>query len=215
MVALPGDPSSAQQAFMSVFAASLINGGSANDIQPGLNFFKGLKSSGNFVNVNASDPATFASGAWKVSLFWSYNGPGLVATAASIGKTVKFVMPKDIVLQGTPYLNAISAKAPHCAAARLWEELLYSEAKGKTHDQLTAADLKLPKAVLFNKLMGGQNVWMGSGAVPITSAAMIKKGTLIAAAGGLSIPKGVKVVMPSPDQQNVARPIVQAAWPTL
>ncbi|MEI6591316.1 MAG: extracellular solute-binding protein, partial [Actinomycetes bacterium] len=124
MVALGGDPSGAQQAFISVFAASIAKGGSANNIQPGIDFFKSLKASGNFTSVLADGP-NYLSGAYKISLSWNFNGPGAIEAAKTAGKTLKYVIPSDAVVAGTPYIQAINKKAPHCAAARLWEEFLY------------------------------------------------------------------------------------------
>jgi len=48
-VALSGDPRISTQAYLSVMAASLANGGSADDMMPGLEFFKKLNEAGNFV----------------------------------------------------------------------------------------------------------------------------------------------------------------------
>jgi putative spermidine/putrescine transport system substrate-binding protein len=214
MVALGGDPSAAQEARISVFAASIANGGSANDIQPGINFFKKLKASGNFVSTLASG-ANYISGAYKISLSWNFNGPGAIASAAAAGKTLKYVIPTDAVVAGTPYIQAINKKAPHCAAARLWEEFIYSENKGKTSTQLTAADLKLSGSKLFAKIQGGQNIFVSGGATPILQAAMVKKNTMIEAPAGLSIPKGAKVIQPSPAQQAAATALLTAQWPTL
>src|SRR5207302_4794891 len=48
-VALNDDPRIAGSAFAGVFAASLANGGSLNDIRPGIEFFANLKKIANFV----------------------------------------------------------------------------------------------------------------------------------------------------------------------
>ena len=214
MVALGGDPSGAQQAFMSVFAASIAKGGSANNIQPGIDFFKDLKKSGNFTSVIANGE-NYVSGAYKISLSWNFNGPGAIASAKAAGKTLKYVIPTDAVLAGTPYIQAINKKAPHCAAARLWEEFLYSENKGKLSNQLTKADLKLSGSKLFAKIMGGQNIFVLGGASPINSAAMIKAKKMVKGPEGLDLPKGVKVIQPNPDQQDAGKKLVVAQWPTL
>lgn len=214
MVALGGDPSAAQEAFMSVYAASLANGGSLDNIQPGIDFFKNLKKSGNFTSALASG-ANYLSGAYKISLSWNFNGPGSIASAKAAGKTLKYVIPKDVILAGTPYIQAINAKAPHCAAARLWEELVYSENTGKTSSQLTKADLKLSGSKLFAKIRGGQNIFVSGGATPINIAAMTKAKKVIAAPEGLAIPSGAKVQQPSPDQQTTGKALVVAQWPGL
>ena len=214
MVALGGDPSGATEAFMSVFAASIANGGSVNDIKPGIEFFRKLKQSGNFVTVAATG-VNLAAGAYKISLSWSFNGPGAIKSAAAIGKTIKYVTPSDVVFKGSPYIQAINAKAPHCAAARLWEEFLFSENKGKLAKAITTADTKLPGSKLFNLIMGGQNIWNLGAAHPITEAAMIKRKTLVRAPAGFEIPKGAKPVSPTLDQQVPQQVILKDMWPSV
>ncbi len=214
MVALGGDPSSATESFMGVFAASLANGGSVDDIKPGIEFFRTMKQSGNFVTVPATG-VNLASGAFKIMLSWSFNGPGFIQAAKAIGKDLKYVTPSDVVLKGSPYIQAINAKAPHCAAARLWEEFIYSENKGTWSKDLKSADLKLSGSKLFAKIMGGQNIFMSGAAHPITEAAMIKKGLLIPAPAGFDIPAGVKAVSPTLDQQIPQQAVVKTMWPAV
>lgn len=199
---------------MALYAAAVANGGSMTNIQPGIDFFKQLKTSGNFVSAKATG-ANYVAGAYKIALTWNFNGPGAVASAAAAGKTLKFTIPTDGVVAGTPYIQAINKKAPHCAAARLWEEFIYSENKGKVAAKLTPADLKLSGSKLFAKIQGGQNVFVSGGATPILAAAMIKKNTIIEAPAGLSLPKGVKVNQPNPDEQVAGKALVVAQWPTL
>jgi len=213
-IALTGDPTAGQEPFMSVYAASLANGGSVDNIQPGLDFFKKIKASGNFTSVKATGE-NYVAGAYKIALTWNFNAPGNIASAKAAGKNLKFVIPTDAVLAGTPYIQAINAKAPHCAAARLWEEFLYSENKGKTSAQLTAKDIKLTGSKLFNTIMGGQNVFVSGGAAPILQADMIKKNSIIDGPEGFNVPKGAKVYQPSPDQQVTGKALVAAQWPTL
>jgi putative spermidine/putrescine transport system substrate-binding protein len=62
---------------------------------------------------------------------------------------------------GAYYSQAINKDAPHPAAARLWEEFLYSQAAS-----------------------GGQNLWMEGGARPVEQPAMQSNGSLNAAAAG-------------------------------
>ena len=214
MVALGGDPSSATEAFMGVFAAAYANGGGASDIKPGIEYFRSLKQSGNFVTVPATG-ANLATGAFKITLSWSFNGPGFITAAKGIGKTLKYVTPTDVVVKGSPYIQAINAKAPHCAAARLWEEFIFSENKGKFSTALTPADLKLSGSKLFATIMGGQNIFNSGAAHPITEAAMIKNKTLIPAPAGFSVPAAVKVVSPSLDEQVPQQAVVKTMWPAV
>src|SRR4029079_18886170 len=60
-VALNGDPLKASAGFNGVVLASLANGGSADALAPGVDFFKKLADSGNLLPVDPND-ATVASG---------------------------------------------------------------------------------------------------------------------------------------------------------
>lgn len=212
--ALSGDPTSSQQALMGLFAIAAASGGSASNIMPGIEAVKASKEAGNFVSV-IGNSANYAAGAYKATITWDFNGPGAIASSTAAGKPLKFVIPSDVALQGTPYLQAINAKAPHCAAARLWEEFLYSQNIGKSSGEITAADKKLSGSKLFKLIMGGQNIWVAGAAHPITEAAMIKKKTIVDAPDGFAVPKTAKRIAPSPDQQTDQKAIVVAEWPKL
>jgi putative spermidine/putrescine transport system substrate-binding protein len=212
--ALSGDPTSSQQALMGLFAVAAANGGSATNILPGIEAIKAAKANGNFVSV-IGNSANYAAGAYKATITWDFNGPGAIASSTAAGKPLKFVMPSDVALQGTPYLQAINTKAPHCAAARLWEEFLYSQNNGKLTKDLTSADLKLSGSKLMKVIMGGQNIWVSGAAHPITEAAMIKKKTIVDAPEGFAVPKTAKRIAPSPDQQTDQKAIVVTEWPKL
>ena len=54
-----------------MFAAALANGGSLNDVGPGIDFFAKLKQVGNFIPVQ-STPQTVASGQTPISIDWDY-----------------------------------------------------------------------------------------------------------------------------------------------
>ncbi len=147
-VALNGDPTQAGAAFAGVFAAALANGGSVNNVQPGIDFFSKLKAAGNFIPVQAT-PATVQSGQTPITLDWDY----LQAKYKdeTTGKVDwKVVVPSDAQYGGF-YAQAIVKNSPHPAAAKLWEEFLYSDA--------------------------GQNLWLKGGARPIRLAAMTKART--------------------------------------
>jgi putative spermidine/putrescine transport system substrate-binding protein len=122
-VALNDDPRKAGAAFSGVFAASLANGGSLNDIGPGIDFFAKLKKAGNFVPINVTGQ-TVASGQTPVTIDWDYLQIGY--TKSYKGVTWKVGIPKTGVYGGF-YCQAINATAPHPNAARLWEEFLYSD----------------------------------------------------------------------------------------
>ncbi len=152
-VALNGDPTKAGSAFSGVVMAALSQGGTANDISKGVDFFKALKTAGNFLPVDPT-PATIESGQTPVVFDWDYLNvaQGKKLTGKMNWKTV---VPAGAVVGGY-YEQAINKGAPHPAAARLWEEYLYSDA--------------------------GQNLWLQGGARPVREAAMIAAGTIDKAA---------------------------------
>ncbi|WIB67142.1 ABC transporter substrate-binding protein [Curtobacterium sp. MCBD17_035] len=150
-VAIKGDPTQANEAASAVYLAALENGGSAKDIQPGIDYFGKLKAAGNMLNVLPTQ-ATVNSGETPVVVQWSYNNLAWGPAGGSAGNpNWKTVIPKGTAL-GSYYNQAINVDAPHPAAARLWEEYIYS-----------------PKV---------QNLYLASGAYPATLAAMEKNGTV-------------------------------------
>lgn len=123
-VALAGDPRTANQAIMTVGAASIAMGGSFTNITPGLEFFDKLNRLGNFVPIIAV-PGTVASGETPITVRWDYNA--LANRDKSAGNPdIAVIIPETGVVAGV-YIQAISAYAPHPNAAKLWMEFLYSD----------------------------------------------------------------------------------------
>ena len=91
-VALNGSPLSSGSAVAGVFSASIANGGSLNDIGPGIDFFAKLKSVGNFLPIQ-STPATIASGQTPVTIDWDYLN--LAYGKNSPAAKIKTVIPSD------------------------------------------------------------------------------------------------------------------------
>ena len=145
-VALNGDPTEAGAAFSGVVMASVANGGSADDIAPGVEFFAELKKAGNFLPVDPT-PATIASGQTPVVIDWDY----LNAVESQNLDDWEVFVPGEAPVAGY-YFQAINADAPHPAAARLWQEFLYSDE--------------------------GQNLWLAGGARPVRAEAMAEAGTI-------------------------------------
>jgi putative spermidine/putrescine transport system substrate-binding protein len=123
-VALAGDPLNSNQAIQTVQAASLANGGSLDNVQPGLDFFKQLNAAGNFVPTVAKQ-GTLVSGETPIVITWSYLA---LADRDSLAGTVnvEVVGPASGKFGGV-YVQGISKTAPHPNAAKLWEEYLYSD----------------------------------------------------------------------------------------
>lgn len=207
-----GDPTSAQEALMSVFAINQAAGGTLDDVSKGIDFIKALKTSGNYVTVAPSATA-FTAGAYKVILTWDFNCPGLVDKYKKSGVDMKCVIPSDAALVGTPYVTGIPIKAPHPAVARLWTEFLYSQNKGKISSNLGSTK-GMTGSQIFNSLMGGQNIWITGGAHPITEAAMRKKGLNVAPPAVVT-PSSMKSITPSPAQQDAAKTALTSVWSTI
>lgn len=136
MVALGGDPRQAGEAFGAVFAAALANGGSLDNIQPGIDFFAKVKKAGNF-NPTFALNANIAKGATPVAIRWDY----LLLAARDVfngNPAVTVTVPKNGLYAGY-YCQAISTYAPNPHAAKLWQEYLYTDEvqllflKGYTH----------------------------------------------------------------------------------
>jgi putative spermidine/putrescine transport system substrate-binding protein len=123
-IALAGDPRASNQAAQSVYAAALANGGSLDNVQPGLDFFKKLNQAGNLLPLIA-DSGPIAKGETPITFQWNYLAAANKDTFAG-NPNIEIVYPKSVNWGGY-YFQAISAYAPHPAAARLWEEFLYSD----------------------------------------------------------------------------------------
>ncbi len=145
-VALNGDPTTASAAANGVLMTAIANGGSVDDIAPGVNFFLKLKEAGNFVPVDPT-PATIESGQTPVVIDWDY----LNAAETKKIPTWKVFVPNNALVGGY-YFQAINKDGPHPAAARLWQEFLYSDE--------------------------GQNLFLKGLARPVRADAMEKSGTI-------------------------------------
>lgn len=179
-VALNGDPTQAGAAFSGVMMAALANGGGPNDIAPGVDFFSDLKKAGNFIPVDP-DSATIESGQTPVVIDWDYLG----AAAAKNVPTWKTVVPSGYVIAGY-YYQAINVDAPHPAAARLWQEFLYSDE--------------------------GQNLWLKGGARPVRGPAMAAAGTIDDALwSALPVVDGNPVI-PNVEQTEAAAAYLAENW---
>ncbi|MFI0152305.1 ABC transporter substrate-binding protein [Streptomyces lydicus] len=183
-VALNGNPTKSGSAFGGVYAASLANGGSFDDIQPGLDFFAKLKKNGNYTPVE-STPATVEKGETPISIDWDYLNAGYADEFKGKGVDWKVTVPKD-GKYSQYYSQAVNKDAPHPAAARLWQEYLYSTE--------------------------GQNLWLNGHARPALTAAMEKDGSLDKAAAA-KLPKvSGTPTFPSEAQQSKAKQVLGQGW---
>jgi putative spermidine/putrescine transport system substrate-binding protein len=182
-VALNGNPTAANAALNGVMMANLAEGGTASNIADGVSFFQKLKAAGNFSPVSATG-ATIKAGTTPVVFNWDYlNLPSYVGVS-----NWKVFVPQNAVLGGY-YAQAINKQAPHPAAARLWEEFLYSQAPG-----------------------AGQNLWLEGGARPVEQPTMASNGSINAtAAAKLPSVTGSPVFL-TPAQNTDAANYLAANW---
>jgi putative spermidine/putrescine transport system substrate-binding protein len=125
-VALNGDPREAGAAFAAVMSASIANGGSFDDIMPGIEYFAQLKEAGNLLVIDVTE-AAIASGEVPIALDWTYNFPGLIPALEAAGISLEVAVPTD-ALYGGYYAQAVVADSPHPEAAKLWLEHITSDA---------------------------------------------------------------------------------------
>ncbi|WP_270888380.1 ABC transporter substrate-binding protein [Pedococcus sp. 5OH_020] len=183
-VALNGDPTQASAALNGVVAAALGNGGSADDVAPGVEFFADLKKRGNFLPLDPT-PATVESGQTAVVLDWDYQNAGMAKQFKGSKVDWRMVVPAGAVI-GSYYMQAINKDAPHPAAARLWEEFLFSDK--------------------------GQNIWLNGLARPVRADAMTKSGTIDAKAYALLPALSGTPVQLTTAQSDKAKAYVAEHW---
>jgi len=184
-VALNGSPVSANAALSAVWAAALNNGGSLANIKPGLTFFKKLQSIGNFNSTDCNAASLIEAGQCPLVINWDYLN---VAGAWGLPSSTKWkVVDPDGASYAAFYDQAVSKNAPHPAAARLWEEFLYSTQ--------------------------GQNIWLEGYARPAELQAMVAAGTVNKAAyAKLPAVAHVAAAFPTPAQATAAGTVVSSDW---
>ncbi len=124
-VTINGDPREAGAAFAAVMAASLANGGSFDDIMPGIQFFADLKKAGNLQQLDVTEAAVI-SGDVPIALDWTYNFPALKPALDEAGFAMQVVVPPDGVYGGY-YAQSVVTEAKHPCAARLFLENLVGD----------------------------------------------------------------------------------------
>ncbi|WP_454111548.1 ABC transporter substrate-binding protein [Microbacterium aurum] len=179
-VAINGDPTQAGAAFAAVGLATVQNGGTLDDFQPGIDFFSELQKAGNLLKVDVTT-GTIASGETPVVFDWDY----LNATHSADNANWKVK-----VFSGTGYAGyynqAINKDAPNPAAARLWQEFLYSD------------DV--------------QNLWLAGGARPVRMEAMTKAGTIDETAAAKLPAAPSDTVVPTEAQSKAAGTLLGEKW---
>jgi len=184
-VSINGDPRSAQDAFMAIWSAALANGGSLENIEPGIEFFARLKKAGNFVPV-ANTAATISKGTTPIAIMWDYL---LLGYKQSFGTNppLRIALPATGVIGGY-YCQAVPRASFHPYAARLWQEFLYSDE--------------------------GQLLWLEGFAHPVRYDDLAARGKIPAKLAAQLPPAKdyAKARFPSVAQSNKAAAVVAAQW---
>ena len=181
-IAINNNPTEASAAFCAVWAAALANGGSFDNIQPGIDYFAKLRKEGNFQPV-VGGPTTVQNGSTPILIWWDYL---LASEVKSVIPGFKIVIPTDASFAAY-YDQAINKTAPDPAAARLWEEYLYSTT--------------------------GQNLWLEGSARPIELPTLVAAGTENKAAYA-SLPPAPSgtLTFPTQAQYTKAEDLVAQEW---
>jgi len=127
--------------------------------------------------------STVESGQTPILVWWDYL---LASEVKSSVSSFKIVIPADAAYAGY-YDQAISKYAPDPAAARLWEEYLYS--------------------------VTGQNLWLAGEARPIELSTLVGDGTVDKAAyAQLPAAPAGSLTLPTIAQQTAAEDVVAQQW---
>lgn len=179
-VAINGDPTQAGAAFAAVGLATVQNDGTLDDFQPGIDFFSELNAAGNMLKLDVTT-ATIASGETPVVFDWDYLNASHKADNPAW---------EVVIFDGTGYAGyynqAINIDAPNPAAARLWQEFLYS-------DEV-------------------QNLWLKGGARPVRMEAMIEAGTIDQELADALPEAPADTVVPTEEQSSTAGTLLGEKW---
>jgi len=184
-IGLNDSPTSSSSALAGVMAAAIASGGSLSNVAPGVTYFAKLYKAGTFVPGKAS-VSTVQNNSTNIVIWWDY------LQASSLSGVVpgwKVTVPTDAAF-GEYYSQAVSSSAPDPAAARLWEEYLYSV----TGQNLFLQGLARPAELAFMKAHNQANAtWLAK--LP-------------------SVPKGVTLQYPTTAQLTAAAAVVNNTWAT-
>jgi putative spermidine/putrescine transport system substrate-binding protein len=166
-----------------VWAGALANGGSLQDITPGVRWWGELAKSGNLLKIDP-DPATIQSGQTPIVLDWDYIN--VVQTEKNRSAFDWQVNVPSDGLFAQYYAQAVNKNAPHPAAARLWQEYLYSDE--------------------------GQNLWLGGKARPVRLDAMTTAGAVDKALLTALPPVQGEPQFPTQAETDAAQQVVAQQW---
>jgi putative spermidine/putrescine transport system substrate-binding protein len=179
-VTLPGDPTQSNQALNGVILASIASGGSVDEVNKGVDFFHRLKVAGNFAPGTGTS-ASVKSGQTSVLIEWDYVSANHIKDVPGW----RIFAPSNANVGGY-YTQAINKAARHPAAARLWEEFLFSDA--------------------------GQSLWLKGGLHPVRQSALVNSGQVDAFTLAALLQVKGKVWFPSAEQQAAASVYLTSNW---
>jgi putative spermidine/putrescine transport system substrate-binding protein len=117
------DPRVSTYATASVLAAAYANGGGEGNVQPGIDWFKKLRDSGNLRKGVVLNVASVQKGECPISLVYDFDG---FAKRDATGLPLKVIIPKDATV-GMLFAQYISAVAPHPNAAKVAIDFFFSD----------------------------------------------------------------------------------------
>jgi len=193
-VAMAGDVLKSNESVMTVFGSGMARAGlteikSTDDAvkvaQAGLEFWKEMNTSGNFIPVIA-DQGRIAAGETPVTVEWNYLS--LANRDALKGNPdLDIIVPQTGVMAG-PYAGAISAYAPHPNCAKLWWEFVMGDE--------------------------GQNLYLKGYAYPIRYNDMAKRGVIPADLAAKLPPAedAARAIFLTTDQLSAAKTYITENW---
>ncbi|WP_344858121.1 extracellular solute-binding protein [Planomonospora alba] len=172
---LPGDPRKNAAAFSGVMTASLRDGEA--DAERGVEFFRGLEEAGN-IAADGSTPS--------VVLDWDFLNAERAAEEAEKGRPDwRVAIPGQSTI-ASYYVQAINAAAPHPAAARLWQEFVFSDR--------------------------GQNLFLKGYARPVRMEALRMSGALDAELAARLPETDAEPVVLTVPQIDAAKAVLESEW---
>lgn len=141
------DPRISTYATGSVLAAAYAHGGGEDNVQPGIDFFKELRDSGNWRKGVVLNVASVQKGECPISIVYDFDG---FAKRNATGLPLEVIVPSDATV-GMLFAEYINVDAPHPNAAKLANDFLFSDegqimlAEGYAHPG--RSDVQLPTEV--------------------------------------------------------------------
>lgn len=183
-VALVGNPAQAEAGFNAVWAAALANGGSLDDIQPGIDYMAELSSQGILVPVEATT-GTLETGETPIIINWDYLNLTAADETADAGVDFEVNIPTDGTMSSY-YAASINEDAPNPAAARLWLEFIFSNE--------------------------GQNIFLNGYTRPVRLDAMREAGTVDEEAAAQLPEAPEDFEYPTEEQRGAANEVLVENW---